>query len=182
MTIAPNLSDFSKQEIIDTLNEVRHPFDVVVIGSGNYFNIAGIIRTAHSFLVQSIYLVDVEDEKEPFYEKGTMGNHKYENIRKMTLEGFLMEVSNNNRNVVSFERRPGILSTATSWDYKYPEKPMLVFGSEKYGVPDEVIAISKDVVSIPMFGLNNDLNIGYCASIAMYDWITKFYCGDRSTK
>lgn len=175
MTSAPNLTDFNKQEIIETLSEIRHPLDVAVYGAGNYFNIAGIIRTAHSFLVRNIYLVDVEDSKDAFYEKGTMGNHKYENIVLMNLEQFLAMVSNEQRNVVSFERRPGDLKTKTSWDYKYPANPILLFGSEKSGVPDSILSVSCDTVSIPMFGINNDLNISVAASIAMYDWIVKFY-------
>ena len=175
MTSAPNLTEFNKQEIIDTLNEIRHPIDVAVYGAGNYFNIAGIIRTAHSFLVRNIYLVDVEDSKDAFYEKGTMGNHKYENIVLMTLDQFLAMVANDQRNVVSFERRPGELQTKTSWNYTYPPNPILLFGSEKSGVPDAILSVSYDTVSIPMFGINNDLNISVAASIAMYDWIVKFY-------
>jgi len=173
MSAKPNLCEFTKDEIIHTLNEIRHPVDVAVYGTGNYFNIAGIIRTAHSFLVKSIYLIDVEHSNDPFYEKGTMGNHKYENISELNLKDFLDIAAL--RNVVSFERRPGVLTTKSSWDYEYPENPILVFGSEKFGIPDNIIEISDDVVSIPMFGINNDLNISVAASIAMYDWVTKFY-------
>lgn len=173
MTQPPNLSDLSKEEIKETLNEIRHPVDIVIYGASNYFNIAGIIRTAHSFLIRDIYLVDVESSSDPFYEKGTMGNHKYENIHVMSLNEFLD--LNRDRNMVSFERRPGVLSTETCWDFVYPTNPLLVFGSEKSGIPDAILDISKHVVSIPMFGLNNDLNIATAAGIAMYDYLFKYY-------
>ncbi len=173
MTTAPDLFDFTKDEIKQTLNEIRHPFDVAVYSPANYFNIAGIIRTAHSFLARNIYLIDPESDKDPFYEKGTMGNHKYENIHILTMNDFLSLHSK--RKIVAFERRPGQLSTINSWDYTYPENPILLFGSEKSGIPDLLLDHSTDIISIPMFGLNNDLNLGYSAGIAMYDWIVKHY-------
>jgi len=173
MTTKPNLDDFSKEEIVEVLSEIRHPVDVAIYGAGNYFNIAGIIRTAHSFLVRKIYLVDIEESKDPFYEKGTMGNHKYEDIELLTLKDFLEKTSE--RNIVSFERRPGLLTTKTSWGYEYPNEPILVFGSEKSGVPDEILNVSKDVVSIPMFGINNDLNISVAFGMAIYDWTIKHH-------
>ena len=175
MTQKVNLDDFSKDEIIQTLNEVRHPFEIAVFSTGNYFNIAGIIRTAHAFLVRKIYLIDVECPKDAFYEKGTMAMHRYENIVQMTNAEFVAMIKNEKRSIVSYERRPGVISTDTSWDYKYPNEPILVFGSEKTGVPDNILELSKDIVSIPMFGLGNDLSIGHAASIAMYDWIIKNY-------
>ena len=51
MTIAPDLSEFSKEEIKETLDEIRHPFEVAVFSSENYFNMGAIIRAGHSFCV-----------------------------------------------------------------------------------------------------------------------------------
>jgi len=169
-------SSFTKEEIKKTLYEVRHPIDVAVYGLGNYFNIAGIIRTAHSFLVRDIYLIDVESSNDPFYEKGTMGNHKYENIIKMSMDEFIAFVeANPSKNLISFERRPGLLSPKSIYSYSYPENPILLFGSEKSGVPDQLLSVSKDMVCIPQYGLNNDLNVATAFGIVVYDWLQKTY-------
>jgi tRNA G18 (ribose-2'-O)-methylase SpoU len=175
MTAPPNLTDFTKDEIKEVLNEVRHPVDVAVYSVGNYFNISSIIRTCHSFLVNNIYLIDVEVPKEPFYPKGTMGNHRYENIILQTSEEFMGMVSDNSRSLVSFERRPGILSPKTIWTYKYPQNPILLFGSETHGVPDKILDISCDTVCIPMYGLNNDMNVAVAAAISISDFIRKHH-------
>lgn len=175
MTTAPNLSDFTKSEIKDVLNEIRHPVDVAVYSVGNYFNVAGIIRTSHSFLVRNIYLIDVETPKEPYYAKGTMSSHRHENIILQTSEVFLQMISDEHRNLVSFERRPGILQPKTIWGYKYPETPILLFGSETHGVPDNILQVSMDTVCIPMYGLNNDLNVSVAAAIAISDFVRKHY-------
>jgi tRNA G18 (ribose-2'-O)-methylase SpoU len=73
------------------------------------------------------------------------------------------------------ERRPGLLNTIDLRAFQWPLNPIILFGSEKTGVPDEILNISHSVVSIPQFGLVNDFNISISAGIALYDWIQKYY-------
>jgi len=167
MSKAPDLSDFTKEEIRQTLDEVRHPFSIAVFGSENYFNGAAIVRSAHTFLVKEIIFVDVP----AIYERATMGTHKWENIRHLTLDEFL---STETRPLVCFERRPD-LDSQNLLTYTFPENPILCFGSEKTGIPDAVIGKAHSVVSIPQWGILNDMNLACAAGIAMYAWIDKHY-------
>lgn len=166
MTAPPDLSDFSKEEIRDVLNEVRNPFEVAVYSSENYFNMASIVRTCHAHLCQKIWQVDFTK----FYKKATMGTHKYENISKVTLDEFFEQTIG--RDVVVFERNQE-LDTEDIRYFSYPENPILFFGSEKFGVPEQVVSAAHSVVSIPMWGLHNDLNISVAAGIAIYDFTLK---------
>lgn len=164
-------AEFPKEYVKSALKDIRNPFEVAVVGVGNHFNIATIIRSAHNFLCKRIYIIDSEG----FYEKGTMGNHRFEDIAEMPLSVFLTMAYKEKKNLVPFEKRPG-LTTKDIRTFSYPENPVLVFGSEKTGIPDEIINLSggwDSVVSIPVYGVNNDLNVGVAASIAMFDWITK---------
>lgn len=166
MTAPPDLGNLTKEEIRETLDEIRHPFDVAVYSSENYFNMACIIRTCHANLCNKIWQVDFTK----FYKKATMGTHKYENIAKVSLNEFLS--LNAERNIIVFERND-ILTTKDIRYFTYPSNPILFFGSEKFGVPEQVIKAAHSVVSIPMFGLHNDLNISVAAGIAIYDFILK---------
>lgn len=181
MSQAPDLSQFDKDEIRETLDKVRHPVSIAVFGSENYFNTGAIIRTAHLFLVQEIILVDIPK----FYERAAMGTHKWENITHMTLCDFVRKhsvfSSSDNRIIVAMERRPD-LDSKNLIHFKYPENPILCFGNEKTGLPDEIIDLARshmpiggDIVSIPQFGLQNDMNLANAASVAVYDWIFKKY-------
>lgn len=181
MSLPPDLKDFSKKQIRETLNEVRHPVSIAVFGSDNYFNAGAIIRTAHIFLVREIILVDMPK----FYEKATMGTHKWENITHMSLADFESRMSYyssaDNRVVVAFERRPE-LETKSLLNFKYPENPILCFGCEKTGLPDSIIELARQhewigggVVSIPQYGLQNDMNLANAVSIGIYDWTAKRY-------
>ena len=166
MSTAPDLSEFSNEEIIESLNEVRLPFDVAVFSSENYFNMASIIRTCHVHLCTKIWQVDFDK----YYEKATMCTDKWENIESITLDNFISETKN--RNIVAFERRSE-LDTKDLRTFSYPNRPILFFGSEKFGVPEDIIKLAHSVVSIPVFGITNDLNIGVAAGIAMYDFVNK---------
>lgn len=164
-------TEFPKEFVRAALKDIRNPFEVAIIGVGNYFNIATIIRTAHSFLCKRIYIIDSEG----FYEKGTMGNHRFEDIVEMPMSVFKSIMETDKRNLVPFEKRPGI-ATKDIRNFVYPTNPVLMFGSEKSGIPDDIIELAggwDKVVSIPIYGVNNDLNVGVAASIAMYDWISK---------
>lgn len=172
MSKAPDLSMFTKGEIREVLSEVRNPLSIAIFGSDNYFNGAAIIRTAHQFLVKDIYLVDCPK----IYEKATMGTHKWENISHLTFEDFSTKFSQNN--LVVCERREG-LPSENLVTFSYPENPILCFGSEKGGVPQSLVELASNnhgkFVTIPQFGILNDLNLACAAGIVMYDWICKNY-------
>lgn len=167
MAKGPDLSMFTKNEIKDVLNDVRNNFDIAIIGSENYFNGGAIVRTAHQFLARNIYFVDCG----AFYEKATMGTHKWENIHNLSLSEFIAKTSD--RTLVVSERRPGLESEDLA-RFVYPANPIICFGGEKTGVPQEILDLpNKKVVSIPQFGILNDLNLACAAGIVMYDWVIK---------
>jgi tRNA G18 (ribose-2'-O)-methylase SpoU len=170
MSYAPNLSGYTRDEICDVLDEVRQPVSIAIYGSKNEFNIGGMIRTAHNFLVKDIHLIEVEW----FYEKGALSTLKYEkrNMRRWATVSNFLEATQH-RNIVAFERRAD-LNTLDIRTYKYPKDPILVFGSEQYGVPDVILERANHVVSIPMLGLNNDHNVSVSCGIVLYDWFAKF--------
>jgi tRNA G18 (ribose-2'-O)-methylase SpoU len=169
MSYNPDLSGFTREEICDALDEVRQPVSIAIFGSKNEFNIGGMIRTAHNFLVRDIHLVEVEW----FYEKGALSTLKYEkrNLKRWsTLRSFIDAMSG--QNIIAFERRIE-LNTKDIRSYRYPSNPVLFFGNEQYGVPDEILERANDIVSIPMLGLNNDHNVSVACGIVLYDWFYK---------
>lgn len=169
MSYCPDLSGYTRAEICDVLDEVRQPVSIAIYGSKNEFNIGGMIRTAHNFLVQDIHLVEVEW----FYEKGALSTLKYEkrNLRRWpTLDAFIDATKS--RNVVAFEKRDN-LDSIDIRTYQYPKNPILFFGSEKNGVPDQILKNCHSIVTVPILGLNNDHNVSTTCGIALYDWYVK---------
>ena len=169
MVAQPDLSDFSKEEIKETLNEIRHPFDVAVYGCKNYFNFGAITRIAHNNLCRNVYSVDMEG----YYKRASMSARRWENIIKMSMQEFLE--AHQGRSIISFERRAEQLTTEPLYTFKWPENPIMFFGAEDFGVPNEILTASESIVSIPVYGILNDHNVAVSSGIAMYDWLTKYY-------
>ena len=58
------------------------------------------------------------------------------------------------------------------YQYEWPHNPCIIVGHEREGVPQRLLDIS-DIVFIPMANFIKCLNVGCCASIAMYDYVQK---------
>lgn len=166
MSKAPDLGGLDKFQLREKLAPKRFPVSVAVYGTENYFNLGAIVRVAHGFLCKQLIAIDCPS----YYRKAAMGCNKWEDIVHVCLKEFLEQY--NDRPIISFERRAG-LESKSLYGFEYPESPILVFGSEKYGVPDSLLNASHSIVTIPMHGLINDMNLANAVSIAIYDWHSK---------
>jgi tRNA G18 (ribose-2'-O)-methylase SpoU len=157
-----------KQFIKDTLAEIRNPFELAIYGSENCWNFGAILRVGHNFMTTGYYSIDIPW----YYKKAAMTARPWERERivNCNIEEFLEKTKG--RNIVAFERR-STLETEDIRTFKYPENPILLFGSEKFGVPDALLERADYVVSIPVMGLVYDHNVAVCAGIASYDWLSK---------
>ncbi len=54
-------------------------------------------------------------------------------------------------------------------EFSFPENSFLVLGSERFGLPDEVIEQCDSIVKIPHYGQVGSMNVAMAASIAMYE-------------
>ena len=52
-------------------------------------------------------------------------------------------------------------------------RAMLVLGHERAGVRDSILGIADQVVSLPVYGITNSLNIATCAAVVLYHADTK---------
>lgn len=161
--------EFLKDEVLQTLSEIAHPVEVAVWGSENSFNFGAIIRTCHNFLVRKMYAIDMDW----YYKKAAMTALQWQkqNINMMSSEEFLRGTTN--RNIIALERREN-LDTQDIRCFEYPENPILLFGSEKTGVPEELLQSAKNIVSIPVCGFVLDYNIATACGIVLYDWYSKY--------
>lgn len=172
MTKKLHLDDFSTDEIKETLSGVRFPVDIAIYNddkdSENYFNTGSSIRSAHCFLVNQIHLI----KRKKFYRKACMGAKKYENIRHHEDEHQFLE-NIDSKNLVIFERRQNI-DTQPIVSFSYPDNPVLFFGSEKFGIPDGILNTGAPCVTIPIYGLLNDLNLACAITVALFDYTNKY--------
>jgi tRNA G18 (ribose-2'-O)-methylase SpoU len=167
MGLSPPL-DSTPDEVRALLAPLRNDFTVALHAADNAFAVGAIIRVAHSFLAREIVLIG----QAPYYEKASMGMEKYENVvRVADDEAFLAHVGQ--RPLWALEK-----DHATTSLYAVPGFPrdvVLLFGSERFGVPMPLIERAEAVVGIPIYGVNHSLPLAVAAGIVMNEWARRKY-------
>lgn len=162
MPLTPPI-DEPVEAIREALLPLRNDVSVAVIAAGNAFAVGAIIRTCHSFLVREVVLVGTETH----YEKASMGMHRLETVVRLDDEdAFLAHVEG--RPVFALEREP---ATKSLYDVsRFPPGAVLVFGSERFGVPPRILARADETLAIPIYGVNSSLPVAVAAGITLSWW------------
>ena len=158
----------SPEEVRAALAPVRHRFSVAVYNCQNAFSVGAIVRVAHSFLAREIFVIG----RAPYYEKASMGMQKYESIVTLDDEAdFLARIKPTGRPVWAFEREHAARSLYDP--APIPDDVVLLFGSERAGLPGTLLEAADMVVGIPLYGVNQSLPVTVAAGIAMSEWIRR---------
>lgn len=160
--------DASADEVRRTLAPLRNGISVALTSLGNAFAAGAIVRVAHSFLVREIVLVGTA----PHYEKASMGMEKYENVvRVADVDALFVHAAG--RPVYAIEKDH---ATRSLYDPRpFPDDTILLFGSERFGVPEEAIARATAVVGVPMYGVNHSFPVAITAGMVLSEWARRRY-------
>jgi tRNA G18 (ribose-2'-O)-methylase SpoU len=170
MALFPPL-DATPEEVRAMLAPLRGDYSIALFGD-NPFAVGAIIRTAHNFLAKEILLVGAGT----YYQKASMGMEKYENVvQARDVEAFFAHIEG--RPLVSIEKDDATASITGV--ERFPPGVVFAFGSEKDGLPREVIARSESVLGIPIYGVNHSLPVVVAAGIVMHEWARRHYRGIR---
>jgi tRNA G18 (ribose-2'-O)-methylase SpoU len=167
MPLDPPL-DEPVEAIREALLPLRNGLSVAVHAAGNAFAAGAIIRVCHSYLVKEILLVGTE----PHYEKASMGMHRLETVVRLAdVDAFFAHVGS--RPVWALERE--VARRSLDEVSSFPEDVVLYFGSERFGIPPEVLARCHDVLAIPLYGVNNSLPVAVACGITLARWARTRY-------
>ncbi len=137
------------------LDEIRSPF-----------NVGSIFRTAESLGAQEIYLSPgTADPFHPRAQRTSMGcvekilwkRLDYEGLKNLNGPFFALELGG-----------PAVNS------FSFPEKGILILGSEEVGVSPECLALSDQSlgrVTIPLYGWKGSLNVSVAFGIVLQQWV-----------
>ena len=153
-------------EVRAVLAPLRNDFTIALHAADNAFAVGAIIRVAHSFLAREIVIVG----DAPYYEKASMGMEKYESvIRVADDDAFLVHVGA--RPLWAVEKDHATTSLyALEARGGFPRDVVLLFGSERFGIPAALVRRAELVVGIPIYGVNHSLPLAVAAGIVMNEW------------
>jgi tRNA(Leu) C34 or U34 (ribose-2'-O)-methylase TrmL len=167
LAVRDEYKGLSPEQVKAALEPRRFDFSVLVANLVYDFNLGSIIRTANAFLAREVCIYG----RKKADLRGAMGSYIYENVIHLPdLEALDRHAAAGGWSVVCFEEVEGAEPLA---GFRWPERPLMVFGQEGPGVPEELRRRADFTVVIPQFGSIRSLNAGVAAGIAMYDWHAK---------
>jgi TrmH family RNA methyltransferase len=129
-------------------------------------NLGTIIRTLDGIGGTGIILIDhCTDPYDPTSIRASMGAIFSKEIYKANLDGFIRWADKSGTCIIG-------TSDASTTDYrlgKYQEDMIILMGSEREGLPSGLINRCDQILSIPMLGQCDSLNLSVAASIMMYE-------------
>lgn len=175
----PTFQIFKKQK--------RNPIAVILNNVRSLTNVGLVFRICDSILVEKLYLTGFtgypplpeNDSRRP----GVIihAKNQIEKTAIRTVEYVPWEYEQNTVKVVKSLKKQGvqIIAVEQTWEsknylkaeYKFPV--VLIFGHEREGIEDPVLALADFALEIPMSGFGNSLNVAVAVSIAGYHLITK---------
>lgn len=162
--------DEPRDVVREVLAPIRNDFSVALMSPGNAFAVGAIIRVAHNFLARELFIVGADDH----YAKASMGMDKYETVVRVS-DVAALRAAITGRPLWVVEKdsaRRSIYAVG-----QFPRDVVFVFGSERFGVPAEVVDVADDVIGIPIYGVNHSLPVAVAAGIVMHEWARRRYGG-----
>lgn len=129
-------------------------------------NLGTILRTSDAAGCRGVILLDQStDPFDPGTVRASMGAVFSQPLIKTSLAAF-----------ASWKKREGAAIIGTSdkakqdyHRYKYPEGLVLLMGSERQGLQEQHLALCSEVVSIPMQGESDSLNLAVATALIIYE-------------
>ena len=155
------------------LNRTRH-FTVVLEDIFQQHNSSAVIRSCDVFGIQDIHIIENK-----YHSK--VSRHVAKGSQKWLNLNNYKEDKNNTKDCLTRLKNEGYQIIATSphnntctlHDFDISKKSAFVFGVEKSGVSEEVLTNSDEILTIPMVGFTESLNISVAAAIILENLTNK---------
>ncbi len=139
-------------------------------------NLGTILRTLDGMGGSGVILLDhCTDPYDPSAIRASMGTVFNQGLIKMSTNEFVHWAKNHHIPLVGTSDA----ATVNYRSYAYSNNTVLVMGSEREGMPDDLKESCDVVVSIPMMGSADSLNLGVATSIVLYEMAHKLQMLER---
>ena len=157
----------SHQAIVDKLDKRGIELEVAIENLERDFNMGTIVRNANAFGVRTIHIIG----RKQWNKRGAMMTDKYLNVRYYSdVDSFL--TATGDKQLVAIDITPESIDLQSA---ELPSDAILIFGSEKTGISNQLLLASSQIVQIEQRGSTRSVNVGVAAGIAMYEWTRRHH-------
>ncbi len=144
---------------------------------GNPENIGMIIRLAHNVGAHKVLFVNENPNfRDSKIKKSAGFSFEQMNWKFISQEDFFKLLETEYKLIV-LETCDG---SENIFDTKFPEKTIILAGSESHGLPANIIKESDKQIHIPMPGGCKSMNISHALSVAAFEWYRQKTAGKQS--
>lgn len=138
------------------------------------FNIGSIVRTANAFNAERVHIVG----RRRWNRRGAMVTDRYLHVEHQPDEAALAAYcAAEGLTLIGVDNLPGSVPLETT---ALPQACCLVFGSERPGLTEQLVAACAQLVAITQYGSTRSINAGAAAAIAMYHWSLQHIAGGQA--
>ena len=146
-----------------------NPFSVAVYNISKEFNIGSLLRTSHCAKVKEFFLIG----EKSYNTYAAVSSEKWTEIKYFeSIDKFLTYLPSTNYNLILIDQTH---NSTSLFDFKYPENPLFLLGTEKGGLPEEIVNKNYPTIEIPQYGLIQSLNLSCAGSIVIYHYLHSLY-------
>jgi len=150
----------------------RNPIVLVLDNVLDTYNIGTFFRLADAIAAQKIYLCgSVVTPPNLKIHRSSVGTWKWipwENV--LSTSDCLKKLKSEKYQIIAIEQAKNSINYLQA---KYQFPLALVIGSESNGISPDTLKLCDQIVEIPMYGINNSLNVLVSASVVSFDIIKK---------
>lgn len=164
------LTESRKQRFLEILNNRTKHFTVVMEDVYQLHNTSAVMRSCEVFGVQDLCVIEQKFGKR-IDKEIALGAEKWVDIHRY----------NSNQNCIDDLRSKGYRIVATTphvkanylEDFDITQPAAIFFGTEKYGLSDDIMEQADAFIKIPMVGFTESLNISVSAAITIQNLTTR---------
>lgn len=160
-----NVHDFLQTLDVEDIKDYckRHtiPHALAMMHVDGDFNLGTVVRNANFFGFERVYYIGGGKQ---YDRRPTVGTHLYTPMEYYkTVDEFFTAIEGK-YSPVAVENN--INYTCHNYhDYQYPDRTVLIFGEEQFGLSDSMLTRCMGIVTIPSAGSVRSLNVGTASGI-----------------
>ena len=183
-----NVTDFYKgksdDEIRADLDQRRGEMISIMQNLSHDFNKASAVRNSNAFGMRKLIFLNPENPAIPdapegikkWDRRGSLGTQNYEHIehRRVTdYQAVFDQLHADGYNIYAVDNTPGY-QPQSLYNVTFPAKSAFLFGEERLGLADDLIAAADAMIYIPQYGSVRSINVSVAHGI-----IAAFYASQH---
>lgn len=163
----------STQDLVKK-TEPSFPLVFVLDNIRSAFNIGSALRLANAINAEEIFLNGyTAGIDHPAVKKASLGAESFLKVTETAnLENTLSRLKEKSFKIIALETAK---PSTDLFSWKAFKGPTAIWiGNERFGIENEKLKMADVILSIPMFGTKNSLNVAQALSVASYEWLRQY--------